>query len=410
VRLVLRSVANETCPCPGLKVDISYDIGRHVFHSVHVPHALSINLSTAVVGARAGYIVGRTDVIAYQIRRLGMAVLMGIGSRSSDDSPRRARRGIRPIASFSWLAVAISVVVGCSNPPPATSSAAPPLPTKQSESLEPSAVRSALLERLRHLAEEGNLFDPQAAAQTLRIKLQTSRREGYPNPPMDCGDGTKRSSLVTTVTATGPSWFHALPSGAGHIAIPAYAINPSGVSGDPTLEYQIYHSIYCRDWPRLQDATEANLSFNGLPAYTCLTPANIKDEIPEAQFVQATDGVFLVTFQGRLRDDSGTALTFWFRAGADCALGASLQQSQEDGLRYRRAVYKYELCRGPVEHAFCSEHGSFGWADSALLKKMVVQVYERCGTVNSFYVREPATGDLPPRLTRDPRRLPCEGR
>jgi hypothetical protein len=66
-----------------------------------------------------------------------------------------------------------------------------------------------------------------------------------------------------------------------------------------------------------------------------------------------------VTFQGRLGDDSGTTLTFNFRAGAACALDAELKQGQEDGLRYRRAVYKYLSCRAPSDREFCSAHRNF---------------------------------------------------
>jgi len=94
---------------------------------------------------------------------------------------------------------------------------------------------------------------------------------------------------------------------------------------------------------------------------------------------------------------------------SNCALGAGLKQGQEDGLRYRRALYRYLLCRAPSDREFCSAHGNFSWGDSESLKKMAEQVYERCGTVNSFYVKEPATGEAPPALLQPFRRSPCEG-
>jgi len=88
---------------------------------------------------------------------------------------------------------------------------------------------------------------------------------------------------------------------------------------------------------RLHDGMQATLTFNGLPAFTCLTPSNIRSAIPEAEFVMATDGLYLVQYKGRLDDDSGTTLTFDFRAGVECALAADITQDQEKGLRYRRA-------------------------------------------------------------------------
>ena len=193
-----------------------------------------------------------------------------------------------------------------------------------------------------------------------------------------------------------------------HLDVPAVTINPATVTGDPELTYQIIHFVYCSEWPRLHDGMQAALTFNGLPAFTCLTPSNIRSAIPEAEFVMATDGVYLVQYKGRLDDDSGTTLTFNFRAGVECALAADITQDQEKGLRYRRAQYKYQTCREVTDREFCAVHPDVAWGDRKMLGEMEVAATKKCGTVDSIYLDEPATGVAPPLLPRRIRRSPCD--
>ncbi|HEY2404092.1 MAG TPA: hypothetical protein VGI23_27310 [Steroidobacteraceae bacterium] len=269
-----------------------------------------------------------------------------------------------------------------------------------------SSVQAVFLGRLRDLALAGQLFDTQVTAATLGFSFEESARE-VPLPFPDCRDGTKATTQVTTVSVSDNSWFHTLPSGAGHISIPAFMINLAAVSGDPTFDYRIFHSLQCTESRRLRDKTEAVLSFGGLPAFTCLTPANIQAALPKAVLVQATDGVFMVELQGRQGDDSGTMLTFHFRAGASCALGAEVKQDQETGLRYRRALYRYSKCREPSDRDFCSTHPNIGWSNSEAIDQMNLQADERCGTVDSLYRQEPSSGMPPPPIERRVGSGPC---
>jgi hypothetical protein len=262
-----------------------------------------------------------------------------------------------------------------------------------------SSVRAVLLGRLRDLALAGQLFDTKATGATLGLGFEESTQEvqlPFPN----CRDGTKATSHVTTVSVSGNSWFHTLPSGAGHIPIPAFTINFATVSGDPTFDYRIFHSLQCTESQRLRDKTDAVLSFGGLPAFTCVTAASIQAGLPKARLVEATDGVFMMELQGRQDDHSGTMLTFYFRAGAGCALSAEVRQNQEAGLRYRRALYRYWKCREPSDGDFCSTHPNIGWSNSEAIDQMNLQADERCGTVDSLYGQEPNSGLLPPSIER----------
>jgi len=288
---------------------------------------------------------------------------------------------------------------------------ASPATSDQTQSTNASAVRSTFLARLQRLADGGRLFDPDATARIIDMRLQLSTKEETP-PWLACGDGTMTRFRTTTVTASGPSWYHSLPSGAGHVEVPAVMINPATVSGDPEFHYRIVRSSFCAEQAvrSLQDRTEATAYFGGLPAFTCLTPSNIGSEIPAARYVVATDGVSMSVYQGRLGDDSGTTVIFLFRAGVPCALSAEVKQDEEDGLRYRRALYKYQICRWRSDQEFCTAHPDISWSDREMLSEMGKQALKECGTPNSRYLEEPASGLPPPPL---PERLghqsPCTG-
>jgi hypothetical protein len=276
---------------------------------------------------------------------------------------------------------------------------------------EQSAVRSRFLLQLRQLATEGDLFDPDSIAQILDMRLHAVTQT-LEHTVRACGDGSLRWVEVTNVKASEPTWYHALPSGAGHLDIPAFTINPASKTGDPIFMYEISHGISCRDWPRMQDHTSASLNFRDLPAFSCVTPASITREIPEARFSPGTDGVSEMIVEGRIDDDAGVKLRFVFRFGVTCALSAVVSQDQEDGLRYQRAVAKHKACRLPADQEFCASHPSFTWSDRDLHREMVLNAYRRCGLINDFYIKEPHSGEAAPLEAEEPlrsRQSPCDG-
>jgi hypothetical protein len=272
--------------------------------------------------------------------------------------------------------------------------------TRQSDA---DSVRSQFLARLRRVSDVGDLFEPKTVAHILGVKLESSVAER--EVPLSCTAHFR----TTTLTAPSTSWFHSLSSGVGHVPVPAFTINPATVTGDPELSYEIIHYVYCGEWSRLQDGRRATLTFNGLPAFNCLKPSQIRAAIPGVKLRVATDGVYLVEYRGRLDDTSGTTLTFNFRAGVACALSARVSQDQEAGLRYRRAQFKFETCRVAADRAFCSAHPDFAWGDTAMLAEMNGNAVAKCGNVNAIYLKEPANGARPPPLPQRIRRSPCDG-
>jgi hypothetical protein len=263
-------------------------------------------------------------------------------------------------------------------------------------------VRTQFLQRLRRVADSGNLFEQKSVAPMLNLKFEATTID------RDSAVSCPAHFRTTTVAVKGDSWFHSLSTGSGHLDVPAFTINPANVTGDPEFTYQIIHYSFCSEWPRLHDGMEATVVFNGLPAFSCLTPANIRSAIPEAEFVMATDGVSLVQYKARLDDDSATTLTFTFRAGVQCALAVDIAQDQEKGLRYRRAQYKYETCREVTDREYCAIHSDVGWGDTQMLGDMERAAIKKCGLINSIYLAESATGVAPPLLPQRFKRSPCD--
>ena len=278
-----------------------------------------------------------------------------------------------------------------------------------SDNVDPAAIQAEFLLRLGYLAKAGQLFDSAAVARSLGMDAQKSTR--VDTMPLPCEDGSRATLDVTTLEVPNPPWYHALPSGAGHIAVPAFTINPATVSGDPTFEYQVKRSHRCPQYLHLSSSTTASVSFDGLPAYSCITPTDIAAQIPSAHQVFATDGVFMVNVNGKVNDDSGTELTFYFRAGARCALAANVSQDEERGLRFLRAAYKFSTCQERSDHEFCATHPDTGTAWTAPLRsQMAHETIERCGLLDSLYRKEPNSGRAPVGDYHDvlrKRRTPC---
>ena len=107
-------------------------------------------------------------------------------------------------------------------------------------------LRSQFLQRLRRVADGGNLFEQKTVAPILKLKLEPSTIE------RDLALSCPAHFRATTVTVTSGSWFRPLPSGNGHLRVPPFTINPATVTGDPELCYQIIHYVYCGEWARLR--------------------------------------------------------------------------------------------------------------------------------------------------------------
>ena len=255
----------------------------------------------------------------------------------------------------------------------------------------------ALFARLKTLADSGDLFDPASVEERLGMKLQAEAKEQQIPPAAACrSDGSGLHSLLrTTVTPVGDTWYRPMPGGVPDMPIPAFMVNPTSSAGQASLTYTINRSTGCSDRFNGPVSITALLSLNGLPSFACVSARGVEALLPGAQWTMATDGYSSVSYQGRVNDDVGVRLEVAFRAGAPCAIGALMTQSQRDGLRYKRAESKLRNCGVQVTRSFCAAHKPFGWADVAAQNELHEAISATCGTIDELMERDTEHGTTP---------------
>ena len=266
-----------------------------------------------------------------------------------------------------------------------------------------------LLLKMKSIADGGSLLQPDQTAEILGIPFSKIASIQQQPMPLCTSPATGRSIETTIMDPPASWWYRAQTSAPGKLPIPAAFINPASTSAEPSFHYEIRHVVECTDRFGLQDTTEAKLSFNGLPSFACLSPGQILAAIPGAANELATDGVSFVAYPGHVDDESGTSLRFFYRMGVRCALSASIEQSQKTGLRALRARSTSSACRIAANRHWCAANGPVGWADGAALDRMDLDADHVCGTEDSIYRKEPASGDKPgPVAQRKLGGVPCD--
>lgn len=272
------------------------------------------------------------------------------------------------------------------------------LPSTEGGLRERSALISGFVARVARIADSGTLDDPGKTMSLLGMDYRADTVQKAPSPP-DCAiNWHPRSQLVTTVERAGSDWYVPTQYGVQNLHVPGFFVNPpETIKGDPGIHYAITHTITCGDGlgQQLVDHTEVELDLYTLPSYACITSADIAQAIPRTYAEGATDGVTFYGYRGHTDDDTGTVLSFVFRAGAPCALFATIKQSQQSSLRYARAVSKFHACYEETSRAFCASRPSFGFGDAAY-GEMKQAILQRCETINAVYLAEPKTGLPPP--------------
>lgn len=304
--------------------------------------------------------------------------------------------------SIAALSVLLSVVPLCkaeTSPQPAS---APAVFEYRSEVPD-------FLRRLKDLADSGDLFNSASVSKQLGMQFRTDTKEAIPQPPTCENVWDRRSTITTTLASTGTSWYRDLPTGVPKMQVPEAFINPATSTGSTNISYRVTRVVSCSDRFGLQDRTEAVFSFGNLPAYACISVDDIRWWFPQAKFQTATDGVSLFWYQGKQDDDVGVRVQIVYRAGAQCALDATVTQDQLKGLRYERAVSKRANCRVKTDRDFCVQHGPITWHDGQMLDEMEIYADKVCGTVDWLAHHDAESGaPAAPWPRRKPQALPCD--
>ncbi|MBN6207480.1 hypothetical protein JYK21_13480 [Ralstonia pickettii] len=255
-------------------------------------------------------------------------------------------------------------------------------------------VKPDFFRRIKALADTGNLFDVKSASEMLGIDFITTESEKQPQPPRCSDIDVTQSFKVTTATTSGPTWYRTLPTGEHHMELPAAGINPAATVGDAKLGYTITRHVLCNDAYNLQDHTNAEIMFGGLPSFACITPATIRAMLPESRAVLATEGITLYSYSGKVTDGFGIELVFTFRPGADCAVYVQLKQDQNTGLRFRRAQAKHLNCKALASKDFCATHSPIGW-DSSAQVELEHHVAQVCPSIDYLAKQDREQGTQP---------------
>jgi hypothetical protein len=262
-----------------------------------------------------------------------------------------------------------------------------------------------LLDGLKTLADEGALFDPPRVETILSLEIVPSEQQVISQPP-DCSNAYADRSRIVVTHSSEPIWLKPSPEGVQDMKIPAFAINPAGVSGSPKFSFQQTEIKNCSGKFRLNETRQARLSIDGLPSFACFSREYLVQAL-HARHHDATDGVDLVDYAGLTNDEIGTNLQFWFRAGANCALSAEITQSTDKGYRYLRAMAKWTACKKSENRKFCAANGPISWSDGSKIDEMEQAAVKACGGLTSFYEAEPASGEVPRVIPRGIARTPC---
>jgi len=251
------------------------------------------------------------------------------------------------------------------------------------------------VQRLATVADAGAMFDVSATMHALDVGYRAETSDAIPLPAECHTYSDPKQETKTTVTVDERSWYRNTSFGESKwTTAQALSVSP------PSIRYTVDHTIRCTDRYLIQDGTEAHLQFISLPAYACITESDVYHALPAAHPAGGGIGIPVMTlfvgYSGRTNDDIGTRLTFTFYSNSPCAAQAEIQQSQVDGFRFQRALWDHQVCVAEVQHDYCTAHGgpSISPAD---LEGISAYVDAHCPTINAMYLKEPRSGQMPPR-------------
>lgn len=244
---------------------------------------------------------------------------------------------------------------------------------------------SRLVAKLRTVADRGLLYEPQAMAEVLGLKVHFSE-ERKTLELGKCSDGRDRPLTKITSGRFENGWYKPGPEGIQNMKLPQAFINPAGQAGEPSISYEMYRSTRCDDGD--YERIEARLTFDNLSGFSCLMPDRLKTQIG-AEYYMATDGFSGSIYRPPATDRYGVTLDFLFRMGAPCALAARIDQETRRGKREERALAKWAWCVFRAKQEFCQTHRDLKPEENDQLKTVARKA---CGTEETFLQKEPLSG------------------
>ena len=77
-------------------------------------------------------------------------------------------------------------------------------------------------------------------------------------------------------------------------------------------------------------------------------------------------------------------------------MSAEIRQGYKLGYRYQRAAAKWQACYDATKHPYCALNGPITWGDGKKLDAVEEAGITSCGSIPSYYDKEPVFGPPPP--------------
>lgn len=256
-----------------------------------------------------------------------------------------------------------------------------------------------LLGRIKAVADEGALFEPDKVARLLSLSLKPGEAE-MRAPFSNCGNPYDGSSETRHYVPQEPNWYFASPEGVPHMQRPGFTINPPAVMRDPAFSYSVSKHKSCTGRSEPKEYTDARIDFSYISGYACITPQVLNRVLPQAEEGRGTDGAMPYFYSGKFDDRTWTKVNFSFFFGTECLIGVTIDQSEMTGKRFLRARSKFQECKRQAELEYCSGREPFSWSEGDKIEAMDNFAFGKCGTMNSYFQKEPLSGEEPPPVPR----------
>jgi hypothetical protein len=192
---------------------------------------------------------------------------------------------------------------------------------------------------VKQLAGSGKLTDPDDVARVLGTTLTSFSDDVSSLNPGPCNQ--IKSQEIHIFRAASDFWYKPNFDGTQRLMMPG----PNGQPVEsPTFTYQISKTISCAGWHAIGSTNSAEITFNYLPGFACITADGLRKALPGIEWAQGTDFSDSYHYRGYAAEDSGTIASFSMGAALQCSLGVNIRQDMRYGSRAQRAYAKMRAC------------------------------------------------------------------
>jgi hypothetical protein len=192
---------------------------------------------------------------------------------------------------------------------------------------------------IKALADSGELTDPEAIGRILQTKIVHLKHWAGP-----VGECKEPSSLQTVegdaYAAADLPWYKSRSDGVPTSLI-REQFGSAFVTGDPTFSYSISKMTHCSGSYAVEPEFYAELRFEYLTRFTCITAETLKSELPEIERAENTIAPAPYMYRGKSTEDYGVLVNFGEVSPPECVIGVLIWQDWRWGNRTRRAYLKH---------------------------------------------------------------------